>query len=87
MRLVVGSGPFSFALAVFGSCRRDDGTPPVTRTKMSFDTAQRRVHLKTAHDVSVVRASFYVPARGYYDDFLRDTGTHPDASRWLYSTY
>ena len=64
MRLVVGSGPFSFALfATVGSCR-DDGTPPVTRTKMSFDTAQRRVQQESAHDVSVVRASFYVPAGG-----------------------
>jgi hypothetical protein len=63
MRLVVGSGPFSFARCAVGSCR-DDGTPPVTRTKMSFDTAQRRVRQKTAHDVSVVRASFYVSTRG-----------------------
>ena len=62
MRLVVGSGPFSFARCAVGSCR-DDGTPPVTRTKMSFDTTQRRVRQKTAHDVSVVRASLYVPNR------------------------
>lgn len=46
-----------------GSCR-DDGTPPVTRTKMSFDTAQGRVQQESAHDVPVVRASFYVPAGG-----------------------